>query len=178
MNAVEFSRPVAVDRLSVRGTRLDIAAEPAERQALAKRLGVEEVRSLTAHVLLKPLGAGPLVRVSGSFTAEVVQTCVVTLVPVAAGVTDEFDLTFGPDEAVLADTAEIELSLEDQDPPDPIVDGLIDVGEAVVEHLSLALDPFPRAPGAVYEAPPELTDVPEKRPNPFAVLAPLRQKKE
>jgi uncharacterized metal-binding protein YceD (DUF177 family) len=41
----------------------------------------------------------------------------------------------------------------------------------VADHLSLALDPFPRAPGAVYEPAPEPADA---KPNPFAALAGLK----
>lgn len=173
----EFSRPVQVALLPARVTRQSIAAEPGECVALVERLGLVELKSLSAKLSLEPL-AGGKVRVNGRLTAEVVQGCVVTLAPLEASVTDEFELTFGPPDAEMDDGDEIELSWDSEDPPDPIIDGCIDLGEVVVEHLALALDPFPRAPGAAFEPPPEPENPPDDRVKPFAVLATLRQKKE
>ncbi|CAA7621715.1 DUF177 domain-containing protein [Magnetospirillum sp. SS-4] len=173
----EFSRPVQVSQLPARVSRQAIAAEPAERHALVGRLGLIELKSLSASLSLELLGGG-LVRVNGQLTAKVVQACVVTLAPLEAVVEDEFEVTFGPPDVELDTGNEIELSWESEDPPDPIVDGCIDLGEVVVEHLALALDPFPRAPGAVFEPPKEQDDVPDGKPNPFAALAALRRKKE
>ncbi len=174
----EFSRPILVDQLPAKVSRRSIEAEPTERQALAERLGLVEVMSLTAKVELEPLARSGFIRVNGRLTAQVVQTCVVTLAPLAATVEEAFELTFGPPEAVLDEEDEIEVSWDQQDPPDPIVDGCIDIGEVVVEHLALALDPFPRAPDAAFQPPPEEPEITDGRANPFAVLSSLRQKKE
>jgi uncharacterized metal-binding protein YceD (DUF177 family) len=174
----EFSRPVQVDHLPAKISRRNIVAEPSECAALARRLDLIELVSLSAKLSLEPLSRTGLIRVNGRLTAEVVQACVVTLQPVAATIDEEFELTFGPPEAELDAAEEIEVSWDADDPPDPIIDGAIDLGEVVVEHLALALEPFPRAPEAVFEPPPEVQDAPEAKANPFAVLASLRQKKE
>ncbi len=176
----EFSRMVRVDRIPASGMSLDIEAKPAERAALADRFGIPSIQSLRAELTLRLLAGGAVVRVTGRIQAEVVQTCVVTLEPVPEVVDERFSLSFGagPDDEI---GAEIELSLDDEDPPDPIVDGSIDVGEAVAEHLALALDPFPRKPGIVFEGGeeegPGEAEIPEEKPNPFAVLAQLRKNK-
>jgi hypothetical protein len=48
---------------------------------------------------------------------------------------------------------------------EPLPSDILDIGEAVAQQLSLALDPYPRAPGAIAGAPAE-------RPvSPFAALA-------
>lgn len=176
----EFSRPVRVDRIPAAGMTLDLEAKPAERAALAERFGVQSIESLRAEVTLKAIAGGALVRVDGHLAAQVVQTCVVTLEPVPETVDEDFSLSFGveePDEV----GAEIELSLDEEDPPDPIVDGVIDVGEAVAEHLALALEPFPRKPGIAYEGGDDeagtATAEQDRKPNPFAVLAQLRKNK-
>ena len=44
------------------------------------------------------------------------------------------------------------MSLDD-DEPDPIVDGKIDLGALAAEFLALGLDPYPRKPGAEFAAP-------------------------
>lgn len=158
------------------GTEHRIEASESERRALAERFGILAVNRLTAAVRLKPFRGGELIRVTGSLSAEVVQACVVTLEPVPGAVEEEFQVTFGPDDG--DEGEEIDISLDDEDVPDPMIGGIIDIGEVVAEHLALGLDPFPRKRGArLSKARAESEDTDEK-PNPFAVLERLRQKKE
>ncbi len=176
----EFSRTVRVDKIPMSGLRLELKAKPAELAALAKRFDIRSIDELTATVTLKAMAGGALIRVDGHLSAQVVQTCVVTLDPVPQTVDEDFSLTFGGAEPDVVG-GEIELSLDDEDPPDPIIDGTIDVGEAVAEHLALALDPFPRKPGISFDGGDD-DDVSdsgeeEKKPSPFAVLAQLRKNK-
>lgn len=56
-------------------------------------------------------------------------------------------MTFGDAEPE-PDLAEIDIDFEDSDPPEPILDGKIDLGAVVAEQLSLGLDPYPRRAGA------------------------------
>jgi hypothetical protein len=65
---------------------------------------------------------------------------------------------------------ELELDPDADDPPDVLDGEDIDLGGYVVEHLSLELDPFPRAPGAEFIAPKDDTDL-----SPFAVLRLLKK---
>jgi hypothetical protein len=63
------------------------------------------------------------------------------------------------------------------DPPELLVGNTLDVGEAIAEHLALALEPYPRAPGAEFQILAEAEPVEaEKRPNPFAILQTRRDK--
>lgn len=172
----EFSRPVLVDQVSTRGMDMDVEANPAERAALARRFGLQSVDALSARLRLKAMAGGTLFRVWGTLSARVVQTCVVTLEPVPATVEEEFELTYGG-EGADDEAGEIELSFDDADPPEPIVAGAIDVGEAVAEHLALALDPFPRKADAAFDEPAEPPADEPAKPNPFAVLERFRQKK-
>lgn len=167
----EFSRPVVVDRLAPRETTLSIEADASERMALAKRFDILAVDSLSAKVRLKPI-AGGLVRLKASFAADVVQACVVTLEPVRGAIAEDFELMFAP-AGEEAGAAEIELVYEEDDPPEPIVDGAIDIGEAVAEHLALALDPYPRAPGACLGE-EDLGGGEGEKARPFAALAALK----
>jgi uncharacterized metal-binding protein YceD (DUF177 family) len=172
----EFSRPVRVDQIPAAGMTLELEAKPAECVALAERFGLQSLDSLSATVRLKAIAGGAIIRVDGTFTAKIVQTCVVTLDPLPGEVSEDFSLTYGTPEPE-EPGEEIELSLDEDDPPDPIIDNTIDVGEAVAEHVALALDPFPRKPGIAFDGgdpePPEE----EGKPNPFAVLAQLRKNK-
>lgn len=173
--APEFSRSIAIDSIPRAGTVVEIAADAAERAALAKRFGILGIDALSATVRLKPIAASPMVRVTAALKAEVVQACVVTLDPVAQHVEESFELVFGPGLAEEEEAGALVLKPDAEDPPEPIVDGAIDVGEAVAEHLALALDPFPRIPGASFEGREYGGQADEEAPtNAFAALARLK----
>ncbi|MDE1147899.1 MAG: DUF177 domain-containing protein [Azospirillaceae bacterium] len=142
----EFSRSVIADKVSSRETVEKITATPVERAALARRLDLVSLDSLTALVRLRRIRGGQMVRVTGELDAQVVQSCVVTLEPMAASVRDTFQALYAPAHLVPKDEEELEnLGLDDEaDPPEPIESGRIDIGELVTQHLSLALDPYPR----------------------------------
>lgn len=166
--APEFSRPIDVLRIGPAGLSLAIEAKADERARLAERMGVNEVRALSADVRLAQRGAGFAVTVA--WRAEIVQECVVTLEPVETRLEDTAELLFGPSDAgPKAKAEEVEIDPDAADPPEPIVDGQIDVGEVVAEQLALGIDPYPRKPGAVFDH--ERAElVPEPKVNPFAVL--------
>jgi uncharacterized metal-binding protein YceD (DUF177 family) len=147
----EFSRPVQADSITQREATEVLQASEAERAALAARFGLIALDRLAAKVRLRRVRGGELIRVVGELEAEVVQACVVTLEPVAARLTDSFQALFAPPHLVPKDADEIEVYLEEErEPPEPIENGRIDLGELVAQHLSLALDPYPRAPGAAF----------------------------
>ena len=105
--------------------------------------------------------------VQGELRARVVQTCVVSLEPFEADVLEQIDVRFEPQSAALAPDAAF-ASLAESDPPDPIVDGKVDLGALAGEYLALGLDPYPRKPGA--SLPPGLDAGTAAVPSPFAGL--------
>ncbi|MTJ80770.1 MAG: DUF177 domain-containing protein [Telmatospirillum sp.] len=176
----EFARPVAVERLGHDERSYDIEASQSECQALADRFSILAVTSLSATVRLRRMAGGNLIRVAGRFVADVEQACVVTLEPVPAHIEDSFELTYSTElpraAARAGEETEIVVDMDAEDPPEPVEDGQIDIGEVTAEHLALALDPFPRAAGAVFETPSEPPEpVAGARENPFDVLARLKK---
>ncbi len=170
MSTPEFSRPVVVEKLPPAGQDFAIEAEAAERDALARRFGLLGIDRLAADIRLRPVGAAGAVRASGRIEAVVRQACVVTLVELTNRVEAEFEVAYAPAHAAPdADRAEITIALDEEDPPDPLIDGVIDIGETTAEQLALALDPYPRAPGAVFDAPP--ADGPAARAGGLSALA-------
>jgi uncharacterized metal-binding protein YceD (DUF177 family) len=160
---------LAVDRLGTAAVTERISATPAERDALARRLGLRELNALSA-VLRLERRPGALIHVGGRLEADVVQTCVVTLVDFPSHVEDGFEADFGDAPAEFGEDISLDL---DYDPPEPIEGGAIDLGELVAQYLSLALDPHPRAPGATLD--PALADPHSEARSPFAVLKKLKQ---
>ena len=132
--------------MSARSVDRQLEASPAERAALAEVLDLQAIDRLVAKLTLRRLSSG-LIEVKGALESEVVQTSGVTLEPVPAKVAETFRLTFG-DAQPEPDLSEIDIDFEDSDPPEPILDGKIDLGALVAEQLSLGLDPYPRKEGA------------------------------
>jgi uncharacterized metal-binding protein YceD (DUF177 family) len=165
----EFSRP---HRLGTEPKALLLRASAAECRALALRFGILGIDALQASLDLAAEPGGT-VRIRGHLLAAVEQACVVTLEPVAQRVAAPIDLRILPEGSEPAD--------DDPDSPDEIesAGGFIDLGEAIAEQLSLALDPYPRAADAAL--PPGLLDAddapeaPAAPPHPFASLTRLKR---
>jgi len=149
----EFSRLVPLARLGAEPFRQDIAATEAECVALAKRFDLVALKRLCAAVELVRRG-GDMVLLHARFSAEFVQSCVVTLDPVDGALSEQFTLLYAPPEM----EAEAGRTVEDEVAFEPMVGNAIDVGEAVAQQFSLALPPFPRSPGATLDAEPSPVD--------------------
>jgi uncharacterized metal-binding protein YceD (DUF177 family) len=115
---------------------------------------------------------GKGLRVDGEVTAAVEQTCVVTLEPMTSEIREPIDLVFmPPGGAAPAHAIEEEIDLAAADEPEPLVDGVVDLGAAATEFLLLAIDPYPRKPGAVFDTP----NHEDTGTHPFAALAALKK---
>ncbi|WP_426266209.1 YceD family protein [Sphingomonas sp. LHG3443-2] len=153
------------------GQRIDYAADEAERAAVAERLNLLGLERLEAALTLRC--EGEKVRAEGRLRASVTQACVASGEPVSAIVDEKIALLFMPEPAGTPDE-ELELSAEDLD----VIfhDGReIDLGTAVADELSLALDPYPRSAGAE-DALKEAGVLSEEQAGPFAALAALKGK--
>lgn len=165
---VEFSRPIDVARLPAGGGTYDLVASSEERAALAKRFGLLTLDRLEARVQITRV-AGGFYRLSADLDAALAQACVITLEPVASQISEDFSLLYG----TLEDENEVVLD-SGSETVEALEAGVIDIGEAVAQQLSLALDPFPHAPGAESEKGTVSAGEPS-RDSPFAVLAKLRK---
>ncbi len=166
----EFTHRLPLDRIRD-GDRQDIVAEPAERTAIAERLGLLSLDRLEAHVVLAR--DGEKVRAMGRLKASLEQACVVTGDPVPAHIDEPFDLFFVPEPKAGAEE-EVELSGGDLDTM--FYDGAaIELGSAITDTLALALDPYPRS-AAAEAALKEAGVLSEEEAGPFAALAALRGK--
>lgn len=178
-NPNEFSRTIEVGRLEQGEVAQSIEADAAEREALARRFGLLTLDRLSAEVILRRVGHGPVVRVEGRLSADVAQSCVVSLEPVASRIEQDFVLLYAPEKHVASMGHVLEEDgAEMDDWPEPFEDGRIDIGEAVAQQLALALDPYPRRPEARLDEALGGKGRKEAKPaesSPFAVLARLRR---
>ena len=171
-----LSRPIRVESITLRPVPVEIAPEQGDLPGIAAFLGVASVEALKASYSLSR--NGDRVKLEGMIRASLHQNCVVTLDPFPVELNVPVKLDFAPQEEIAAmaspsegDEIDIEVLLNEEDPPEPIVDGVIDLGGITLEFLALALDPYPRKPGASFESSAGDTGA----ESPFAALAKLKR---
>lgn len=168
-----FRRLVSVAKIGDNGVAQTVKANPADLPQIAAYLEISAVKALSAEIALNRW-RGKGVHLTGTIVADIVQNCVVTLEPIEAHIEADFERRYLPPDklkAELDDEQDILIDPTAEDPPEPLGHE-IDVGEIMVEELSLNIDPYPRKPGVEFHA-----DETASRENPFAVLAKLKPKK-
>lgn len=170
--ALPLSNILDLAELPQAGEDVVIAPDAGQRARLAEWAAVDAVDHFEARVSLKKFSATRF-DYRAEVNADVVQSCVVTLEPVRSHLAFAFsrelhlvraasrlpDDAFGPEEA-------------DDDVPEEITNSRFDIAGPVIEEFALAIDPYPRAPGVVFQPEPEPD---EGRENPFAALKSLKK---
>jgi hypothetical protein len=160
-----WSVVVALDDIPETGLHTEIEAPEPVRADLARLAGLRELPRLSAVFDLTPRGSS--VHVAGQVSARLGQTCVVTLEPIESDLTEAVDLVY----ASAAQTQTKDLKL-DEEPPELLVDGKVDLGAIATEFLLLGIDPYPRKAGV------EFTPVKagDGGAHPFAALETLKKR--
>jgi uncharacterized metal-binding protein YceD (DUF177 family) len=166
---------VTVAHIPETGLHRDMEADQATREAMAHAAGLREISMAHASFDLAPKSGGQ-VHVTGRVQARIGQTCVVTLEPIENSIDEVVDLTFAPVEQIpkFAQPADDipDDDLETADLPEAIENGMIDLGRLATDVLYLAIDPYPRKPGATFE--PPVVEAADPEDHPFAALRGLR----
>ncbi|RZJ44356.1 MAG: DUF177 domain-containing protein [Brevundimonas sp.] len=162
-----YSEPVRLHQIGM-GVKRTLTPDAAALRRIVKALDLASIDRFEADVELVPTAAGW--SLSGRVRADLAQTCGITLEPLPLTIDERFSVQLA--EPVDEESEEIIITLEDES-PDVVEDGQIDLGQYVVEQLALHLDPFPRKPGAEFVQPPEPVEI-----SPFAVLKQLRSTDE
>ena len=154
------------------GLHREIEADAPVRAAMAETAGLRDIASVRAAFDLSHRSGGR-VHVAGRVLAKVGQTCVVTLEPIESEIDEEVDLIFAPTDEI---APQIDVDDDDgesavPDTPEPIENGMIDLGRLATDVLYLAIDPYPRKQDAVFE--PQVAAV-DPEDHPFAALKALQ----
>ncbi len=171
MPTVPFEQFVELSGLSEAGMDVRLAPSQSERARIAQWSDVSALPSFKATVTLKRLSPSRFSYMA-ELEADVVQSCVVTLEPVTYRIERKFvrelHLTrigrHRPEPGELAGGASGDEGPEEIDSPHYNVAG------PVLEEFSLAIDPYPRVPGVVFDVP----EAPGPE-SPFAALARFKQ---
>lgn len=164
-----FSAPLRVHQIGA-GVSRTLEPDAAARARIAKALDLASLDAFVAELTVAPAPGGW--RLSGRVKASLAQICGITLEPLPVEVDVPFAVSLAEQAEADADAGEIVITLDDES-PDPVEGGQIDLGQYAVEQLALMLDPFPRKPGAEFVQPPEPAEI-----SPFAVLKQLRPSDE
>jgi uncharacterized metal-binding protein YceD (DUF177 family) len=166
-----FEKFVELTNLSEAGMDILLAPSEAERSQIADWSDVSAIPFFEAKVTLKRLSPSRFSYVA-ELRAEVIQPCSVTLEPVTQRIEERFSRELHLTHATRHRPELVELApgAGEDEAPEEIESSRYNVAGPVLEELSLAIDPYPRAPGVAYEAPAE-----DKPPSPFAALAKLKE---
>ncbi len=161
----ELSRTIKAGLIHENPQTHELVADETTRAALAERYGIPGIAKLRGVFNLHHERSG-VIAATLRMQARVTQLCVITLEPFESDIAEEAELRFVPAQEISEDEGE-EFLPESLEGPDelPYANGIIDLGAALTEQLALALDPYPRKPGA--ELPSEASD---DSANPFAAL--------
>lgn len=169
---------IRVDKLPATGRRLSVVATPEQCALIAERLGIFAVERFSATLTATSFRGG--IRIEGPMQANVVQACVVTQEPVSQLIDETVDRIFLPGkkrEEPAAPGSEVFVDLEGEDAPDYYDGTELDLTDLLMEVLSLALDPYPRKPGASIDEWLKPEDRPESI-SPFSKLKALKPGKD
>ncbi|TGQ95454.1 DUF177 domain-containing protein [Mesorhizobium sp. M8A.F.Ca.ET.208.01.1.1] len=160
MKHADMQSPVSffanVARLPQKGLPVVIEADPAQRAALAEAHGLLSVEAYRAELLVASWKRNG-VKVSGRVEADITQACIVTLDPVQAHIDEPVEALLLPEDSKLGRQGfdgggEILLDADGPDSPETFSGDTIDVGALAEQFFGLAIDPYPRKPGASLDA--------------------------
>ena len=183
-----FARPFDVRSLKGEARRIDLKATPEECAVVAAAVSLPGIAALSASFRVVPR-AGDRIELDGRVVATVTQTCVVSLEPFETAIEQHVAMVFAPAaEAVPAPRGrggrgEPEMMLptsvggndDQEDPPDLIVDDMIDLGAVAVEFMVLGLDAYPHKPGVHFDD-MVVGENDAPAPSAFAALARLKDR--
>lgn len=149
-----ISRRVHMDNVPEAGRVIEIIADEGERAALADAHDLLALDLFHADLTLRNWRRDGF-RLTGTIRVEATQQCVVTLEPVPAKLEIPVDTLLVPEDSALASMRpsgqeELVIDVESEDPPETFDGGFADIGALCEELFALALDPYPRAPGAEF----------------------------
>ena len=163
-NSVQSEWPYQIDAEEISATPQSyfLSANAQERKDIARRLEIQSLEELSATLNISRDASGMRIEVLGQLKANVIQNCVITDEPIEGWIEEDFQAWFADQEQTVSFVQakkerqskkghqEVEMTEESED-PEPIVDGMIEAGELVIQYLSLAINPYPHAEGAHYE---------------------------
>jgi len=181
--SAEFSWLLEVATLPNGVSSVTIEADRKQCSAIAERLNLDAINQFKGKFSIVPEDGGSLVHISGKLLAVVSQTCSVTLEPLISAIDVSVEWRFADGDYLNEESPEFDV--DGEDPPEPMTDGNIDLGETMVQQLALEVESFPRTKGlplteytteAVDSAATATGNDASGNDNPFHALKQLKEK--
>lgn len=150
-----------------------IQAKKDDFKILADILQVPEVNSLKAEIFMKVERDKNLLFCWGHIKSELVLQSVVSLEYFPQGYDFDFENLY--DLAASYDSQKEESDDLNDDLPEVIIDGKLDLADIVLEQIALHIDDYPRKSGEAFSFNIEFDDSDVVKNNPFDVLAKLKK---
>lgn len=168
-----FSYPIKIDELNQNQYKYVLHADKDELEDITKILQVEDVRRFHAEVFLKRNRKENLLKVWGTVEARIELKSVISLENFFRNIKVPFELNFDT-EATYQDIRDMDAGI-DEDVPDIVINGTINLADICIEQIALNLEDYPRAEGEIFNYAVYDESEPEKKENPFAVLKNLKK---
>jgi len=149
----ELIYPVNWTEVPKTGLTKKISATKQECEVLAKKLGVVSFSRIEAEFMITRWHRSGL-KVISVTEADVVQNCVVSLEKISTSLNEQAEWVFKPQSRPRKnDDRDIILTIDPlgDDPADALIDGKIDLGVLLAEHLCLMIDPFIRSDSVEFD---------------------------
>ena len=168
-----FSYPIKIEDLKQSDYKYELTADSAELEDITQILQVEKVHEFKAEIFLKLNNRANNLRVWGNVFAKIELKSVITLDNFIKNYNVPFELNFDT-RATYNDIKELECNIEDE-VPDIIENGCINLADIAIEQIALNLEDYPRAEGELFDGALYGDSEEPKKENPFAVLAKLKK---
>lgn len=150
-------------------------ADPGECERLGSLIGLGEITGFEADYQVEPSRSGRF-RMTAHLRGKISQNCVASLKVLDNSVDEDFTVLFVSERRFAEIVNDGQVDPESDDDFEPVIDGRLEVGRVIYEHLVGAIDLYPRAENTEFS--PDFDqkqddgEVPE---GPFSVLAGLRK---
>ena len=168
-----FSYPLLVDDISVAQKKYNLIANEAQCAEIEKILNVPEVKSFTAEIYTKRHNKSSLIDVWGKVQSLIVRQSVISL--------ENFDKNYDVDFALQFDLNLTENQVREMEEngeeniPDVIMGGQIDLCHLAMEQIALELEDYPRQEGEEFVFESEFDEETTVNANPFKILEKLKK---
>lgn len=167
----DFSYPLKIEDINQGEQTYKLRANKAQLETLREILQIPAVNYFEADIKLTFQKKKGVLDVSGEVRAGLTLTSVISLDEFEKEYKSNFSLTYDTN-ATYEQIREMDEDIE-EDIPDIVIDGKIDLGDIAIEQLALVMEDHPRKAGEEFTS--VIENDSEVRENPFAILSKLKK---
>ena len=169
----DFSYPVKIEDLTQNEQHYFLKAGPKDLEVLKAILKVESVKLFEADITLKKTHKKHRIDIKGEVKALLELKSVISLENFDQKYVAPFEYYYDTT-LTYEDLRQLDASINDE-VPEIIENGQIDLGQIAIEQLALVMDDYPRQSGEEFEFQSEFDEKTTRENHPFAILEKLKK---